>query len=43
VPASDRRPFQCYLDEFQSFATLTFMSMLSELRKYGAGFVRAHQ
>jgi len=43
APETERRPFYCYLDEFQSFATLTFLTMLSELRKYGAGFVMAHQ
>lgn len=39
----ERRPFFLYLDEFQSFATLSLATMLSELRKYGVGLVLAHQ
>lgn len=40
---SSRRPFFLYLDEFQSFATTSIASMVSELRKYGVGLVLAHQ
>jgi hypothetical protein len=31
------------VDEFQSFTTLAFANMLSELRKYRVGFTVAHQ
>jgi type IV secretory pathway TraG/TraD family ATPase VirD4 len=42
-PVTLRRPFHVYIDEFQSFTTLAFASMLPELRKYGVGFTLAHQ
>lgn len=38
-----RRPFFIYADEFQSVTTLSLVNMMSELRKYGAGLVLAHQ
>ena len=38
-----RRPFFLYVDEFQSFTTLAFVSMMAELRKYGVGLTLAHQ
>jgi DNA helicase HerA-like ATPase len=38
-----RRDFWIYLDEFQTFATLTLASMLSELRKYRVALVLGHQ
>lgn len=38
-----RRPFFVYADEFQSFTTLSIVNMMSELRKYGAGLILAHQ
>ncbi|MCI3133146.1 type IV secretory system conjugative DNA transfer family protein [Phenylobacterium aquaticum] len=38
-----RRPFHLYVDEFQSFTTLSFANLLSELRKYGLGVTLAHQ
>ena len=38
-----RRDFWIYLDEFHTFTTLSLATMLSELRKYRAGFVLAHQ
>lgn len=31
---ADRKPFYLYVDEFQSFATMSFVQMLSEARKY---------
>lgn len=40
---AERRPFIVYLDEFQSFTTLSLINMMSELRKYGVGLVLAHQ
>ncbi|MDR3526617.1 MAG: type IV secretion system DNA-binding domain-containing protein [Rhizomicrobium sp.] len=42
-PASARRPFFIYIDEFQSFTTLMLANMMSELRKYGVGLTLAHQ
>jgi energy-coupling factor transporter ATP-binding protein EcfA2 len=43
MPAADRRPFFIYVDEFQSFTTLSFVNMLAELRKHGVGLALAHQ
>ncbi len=37
------RPFFLYADEFQNFTTLSFATMLPELRKMGVGLVLAHQ
>jgi len=42
-PEQGRRPFFLYVDEFQSFTTLAFAGMMSELRKYGLGLTLAHQ
>jgi type IV secretory pathway TraG/TraD family ATPase VirD4 len=42
-PTASRRPFFLYVDEFQSFTTLSFVNMMSELRKYGLGLTLAHQ
>ena len=38
-----RRDFMVYADEFQTFTTLAFANMLSELRKYRVGMVLANQ
>lgn len=38
-----RKPWFCYVDEFQSFTTLSVANILSELRKYRLGVVAAHQ
>ena len=35
--STHRTPFYLYVDEFQNFATDTFISLLSESRKYGLG------
>ena len=43
VPETNRRDFYVYLDEFQSFTTLSLANMLSELRKYRVSMVLAHQ
>ena len=43
TPQTERRPFFMYLDEFQTFTTLALVNMLSELRKYGLGYVLANQ
>lgn len=43
IPEHDRRPFMLYVDEFHSFTTTAFASLLSEVRKYGLGITLAHQ
>jgi type IV secretory pathway TraG/TraD family ATPase VirD4 len=42
-PAPTRRDFFIYIDEFQTFTTLSLANMLAELRKYRVGFTIAHQ
>ncbi|MGH9441753.1 MAG: type IV secretory system conjugative DNA transfer family protein [Thermoanaerobaculia bacterium] len=42
-PEGKRRPFFVYIDEFQSMATQTFISLLSEARKFGLHLVLANQ
>ncbi len=41
--STDRTPFYLYVDEFQNFATDTFISLLSESRKYGLGIHLTNQ
>lgn len=43
IPEPERRPFLCYIDEFQSFITPSMASMLTGARKYRVGLVLAHQ
>ena len=43
LPEAERRPFFLYVDEFHSFTTLAFATMLSEVRKYGLGVILAEQ
>jgi type IV secretory pathway TraG/TraD family ATPase VirD4 len=43
APAASRRDFFVYIDEFQTFTTLSLANMLAELRKYRVGFTIAHQ
>jgi type IV secretory pathway TraG/TraD family ATPase VirD4 len=43
VPKEQRVPFYLYIDEFQNFATQTFIDTLSEARKYGLALIMAHQ
>jgi Type IV secretion-system coupling protein DNA-binding domain len=43
VPEEERRDFYLYLDEFQTFATMSFVSMLSELRKYRVNLILTNQ
>lgn len=43
VPEAERRDFYLYVDEFQNFATTTFVKILSEARKYGLNLTVAHQ
>ena len=40
---SDRRDFFLYVDEFQNFATSSFVKILSEARKYRLGLILANQ
>jgi type IV secretory pathway TraG/TraD family ATPase VirD4 len=42
-PERSRRDFHLYLDEFQTFTTLSLVNMLSELRKYHVNLILAHQ
>jgi len=42
-PAELRVPFYTYVDEMQSFVTLSFASILSEARKYGLSLFLANQ
>ncbi len=42
-PEHQRRPFFLYIDECQSFITLSFTDMLAEARKYGLGVFMANQ
>lgn len=43
TPHGSRRPFFVYIDEFQSFTTLSVANMISELRKFGVGMILANQ
>ena len=43
IPEDARREHWVYIDEFQSFTTLSLANMLSELRKYRVGMILAHQ
>jgi len=43
VPEAERRDFFLYVDEFQSFASDTFVSILSEARKYRLCLTLSHQ
>src|SRR5437016_7783276 len=43
TPATRRRTFHLYADEFQSFATESFALILSEARKYGLTLTIGHQ
>ncbi len=38
-----RAQFYLYIDEFQNFASKTFIELLSESRKYGLSLILAHQ
>ena len=42
-PQANRKPFYLYVDEFQSFATTSFVEMLSEARKYKLLLTMAEQ
>jgi len=43
VQQTDRSPYFLYVDEFQNFATMSFVQMLSEARKYKLFLVMAEQ
>jgi len=43
LPNDERADFFLYIDEFQSFTTLSMANMVSELRKFRVGLVLAHQ
>lgn len=43
LPEPGRRDFYLFVDEFQSFTTLSVANMISELRKYRVGLIFAHQ
>ena len=43
ISALKRKPFYLYVDEFQNFATPSFIQMLSEARKYKTYLVMAEQ
>jgi len=43
VAESERRDFYLYVDEFQNFATTSFIKILSEARKYRLDLTLANQ
>lgn len=43
LPQGKRKRFYLYIDEFQDFATESFIETLAEARKYGLCLVMAHQ
>lgn len=43
IKQDERRPFYLYVDEFQNFATTSFVQMLSEARKYKLFLLMAEQ
>jgi hypothetical protein len=43
IQQANRRPFYLYVDEFQNFATMSFVQMLSEARKYKLFLTMAEQ
>lgn len=43
MPQNKRQPFYLYVDEFQNFATASFVQMLSESRKYKVFMTMAEQ
>ena len=43
TPKDLRRPFYLFVDEFQNFATESFIRILSEARKYGLALTLANQ
>ncbi len=43
IPEAERRDFYLYVDEFQNFATQSFIKILSEARKYRLNLTLANQ
>jgi len=43
IPEERRKDFFLYVDEFQNFATESFVNILSEARKYRLALILAHQ
>jgi CxxC-x17-CxxC domain-containing protein len=43
IPEDERKDFYLYVDEFQNFATDSFVNILSEARKYRLNLTIAHQ
>lgn len=43
IPENERKDFYLYVDEFQNFATDSFVNILSEARKYRLNLIIAHQ
>lgn len=43
IPEAERRDFYLYVDEFQNFATGSFIKILSEARKYRLSLILANQ
>ncbi|MAX24219.1 MAG: hypothetical protein CMJ19_06920 [Phycisphaeraceae bacterium] len=43
IPEHERNDFHLYIDEFQSFSTTSFVSILSEARKYRLCLTLSHQ
>lgn len=43
IPEESRKDFYLYVDEFQNFATESFINILSEARKYHLNLILAHQ
>ncbi|MBI2450015.1 MAG: type IV secretion system DNA-binding domain-containing protein [Candidatus Nealsonbacteria bacterium] len=43
IPEEKRKDFFLYIDEFQNFATESFVSILSEARKYRLALILGHQ
>ncbi|MCS7183869.1 MAG: type IV secretory system conjugative DNA transfer family protein [Patescibacteria group bacterium] len=43
VPEEERPDFYLYIDEFQNFATESFVNILSEARKYRLNLILSHQ
>ncbi len=43
IPESERKDFFLYVDEFQNFATSSFVTILSEARKYRLSLILGHQ
>ncbi|MBI4122913.1 MAG: type IV secretion system DNA-binding domain-containing protein [Parcubacteria group bacterium] len=43
IPEQSRKDFFLYIDEFQNFATESFVNILSEARKYRLALILSHQ